>query len=75
MYVCVEKLLVLNISLNIFVGINKSIYLFWDRISLCGTSCPGAYYVYQAGPKLTGVCLPLPLNRIKGVCQLFQKDS
>ena len=45
-----------------FVCLLLSCFIFWVRVSLCSSGCPGTHYVNQAGLKLTEICLPLPVK-------------
>jgi hypothetical protein len=45
------------------------LFVFWDRVSLCSSGCPGTHCGDQAGLKLKEIHLPLPSQccGIKGV--------
>ena len=39
------------------------VLVYWDKVSLCSSGCPGTHSVdHQGGLKLTEICLPLPLK-------------
>lgn len=40
-------------------SLSYSFFLIFDRVYLHSPACPGIYYVYQTGIKLTEICLPL----------------